>query len=107
MGRPEPRLNYSHRLTDGILVQVPIPAYIGVSTQPYVNAAKVLNTGIEGTFAWRRKLGAPDLEPGFNGPTISNTGKAPGPGNTQIPPGRHGNEATFTTRTAGAPPNGC
>ncbi len=44
-GQLEATLDYYHRLTDGILVQVPIPNYIGVSTQPYVNAAKVLNTG--------------------------------------------------------------
>src|SRR5256712_484206 len=106
-GQLEATLDYYHRLTDGILVQVPIPAYIGVSTQPYVNAAKVLNTGIEGTFAWRRKLGAADLELGLNGSTISNTVKALGQGNTQILAGGLGNEVTFTTRTAVGQPIGC
>ena len=61
-GQLEATLDYYHRLTDGILVQVPIPTYIGVSTQPYVNAAKVVNTGIEGSFVWRHKIGAADLD---------------------------------------------
>ena len=106
-GQLEATLDYYHRLTDGILVQVPIPNYIGVSSQPYVNAAKVLNTGIEGTFAWRRKLGAADLELGLNGSTINNTVKALGQGNTQILAGGLGNEVTFTTRTAIGQPIGC
>ncbi len=106
-GQLEATLDYYHRLTDGILVQVPIPNYIGVSSQPYVNAAKVLNTGIEGTFAWRRKLGAADLELGLNGSTINNTVKALGQGNTQILAGGLGNEVTFTTRTTVGQPIGC
>src|SRR6266581_1080497 len=106
-GQLEATLDYYHRLTDGILVQVPIPNYIGVSSQPYVNAAKVLNTGIEGTFAWRRKLGAADLELGLNGSTINNTVKALGQGNTQILAGGLGNEVTFTTRTTVDQPIGC
>jgi hypothetical protein len=106
-GQLEATLDYYHRLTDGILVQVPIPNYIGVSTQPFVNAAKVLNTGLEGTFAWRRKLGAADLDLGLNGATISNTVKALGQGNSQILAGGLGNEVAYTTRTTVGQPIGC
>lgn len=106
-GHLEATLDYYHRLTDGILVQVPIPNYVGVSTQPFVNAAKVLNTGIEGTFAWRRKLGAADLELGLNGATINNTVKALGQGNSQILAGGLGNEVSYTTRTTVGQPIGC
>jgi TonB-linked SusC/RagA family outer membrane protein len=106
-GQLEATLDYYHRLTDGILVQVPIPNYIGVSTQPFVNAAKVLNTGLEGTFAWRRKFGAADLDLGLNGATISNTVKALGQGNSQILAGGLGNEVAYTTRTTVGQPIGC
>jgi TonB-linked SusC/RagA family outer membrane protein len=106
-GQLEATLDYYHRLTDGILVQVPIPNYIGVSTQPYVNAAKVLNTGIEGTFAWRRKLGDADLDLGLNGSTVNNTVKALGQGNSQILAGGLGNEVQYTTRTTVGQPIGC
>ncbi len=106
-GHLEATLDYYHRLTDGILVRVPIPNYVGVSTQPFVNAAKVLNTGIEGTFVWRHKLGAADLDLGLNGATISNTVKALGQGNSQILAGGLGNEVAYTTRTAVGQPIGC
>jgi TonB-linked SusC/RagA family outer membrane protein len=106
-GQLEATIDYYHRLTDGILVQVPIPNYIGVSTQPYVNAAKVLNSGLEGTFVWHRKLGAADLDLGLNGATISNTVKALGQGNSQILAGGLGNEVAYTTRTAVGQPIGC
>ena len=106
-GQLEATLDYYHRLTDGILVRVPIPNYVGVSTQPFVNAAKVLNTGIEGTFVWRRKWGDADLQLGLNGATVNNTVKALGEGQQPILAGGLGNEVTFTTRTVAGQPIGC
>ena len=50
-------VDYYRRLTDGILVRVPIPSYVGVSQAPFVNAAEVLNSGLEGTVNWSGMVG--------------------------------------------------
>ena len=72
-----------------------------------MNAAKVRNSGVEGTFTWRAKAGALDYEVGFNGATISNKVLALGQGKSEILGGGLGNEVTFTTRTVVGQPIGC
>ena len=106
-GRLEATLDYYHRVTDGILVQVPLPLYVGAAGSPFVNAAKVRNSGVEGTFTWHAKAGALDYEVGFNGATISNKVLALGQGKSEILGGGLGNEVTFTTRTVVGQPIGC
>ncbi len=106
-GRLEATLDYYHRVTDGILVQVPLPLYVGAAGSPFVNAAKVRNSGVEGTFTWRAKAGALDYEVGFNGATINNKVLALAQGKSEILGGGLGNEVTFTTRTVVGQPIGC
>jgi TonB-linked SusC/RagA family outer membrane protein len=99
-------LDYYNRLTDGILVRVPIPRYVGVSTEPFVNAAKVENTGVEGAFTWTESRGDFRYEFNVNGSTLKNRVKSLGQGREQILGGGLGNEVTFTTRTVVGEPIG-
>ena len=46
-------IDYYNRITDGILLDVPIPAYVGSTANPIVNAAKVQNKGWDFTLNWR------------------------------------------------------
>lgn len=106
-GRLEATLDYYRRVTDGILVEVPIPTHVGVDQQPFVNAAEVLNTGVEGTFTWRRSWGDLNLDLGLNGATINNKVRSLAEGKEQILGGGLGNEITSSTRTVPGQPIGC
>ena len=106
-GRLAATVDYYRKVTDGILVQVPIPNYVGAQTNAYVNAAKVRNSGVEGTFTWEGKSGALDYEIGLNGATISNKVLALGQGKNEILDGGLGNEVSSTTRTIVGQPIGC
>ncbi|MEY3322592.1 MAG: hypothetical protein RLZZ417_2175 [Bacteroidota bacterium] len=46
-----------HRLTSKILVPVPIPDYVGSAGNPYVNAADVVNKGLDITLNFQNKEG--------------------------------------------------
>jgi TonB-linked SusC/RagA family outer membrane protein len=46
-----------HRLTSKILVPVPIPDYVGSAGNPYVNAADVVNKGLDFTLNFQNKEG--------------------------------------------------
>jgi len=46
-----------HRLTTKILVPVPIPDYVGSAGNPYVNAADVVNKGLDITLNFQNKEG--------------------------------------------------
>ncbi len=98
--------DYYRRLTDGILVQVPIPAYVGATSQPFVNAAEVLNTGVEGTLTWSSRIGSLDFELGVNASTLHNEVKSLGGGREEILGGGLGNEISFTQRTVPGKPIG-
>ncbi|MGH7480681.1 MAG: SusC/RagA family TonB-linked outer membrane protein [Longimicrobiales bacterium] len=105
-GRLGATVDWYHRLTDGILVQIPIPRFVGVSTEPFVNAAEVLNTGLEGSLNWADALGDITYEFGINGSTLENEVKALGGGREQILSGGLGNETSVTTRTVVGQPIG-
>lgn len=105
-GRVEATFDYYRRLTDGILVQVPIPRYVGVGQFPFVNAAEVLNSGFEGTLTWSGDVGGLGFELGVNGATVKNEVKALGEGQEEILGGGWGNEITFSTRTVVGEPIG-
>lgn len=45
-------VEYYDRVTDGILVQVPIPDYVGAG-EPFVNAAEVKNYGFDFSLSWQ------------------------------------------------------
>ncbi|MEJ2677856.1 MAG: TonB-dependent receptor [Gemmatimonadota bacterium] len=105
-GRIEATVDYYNRLTDGILVQVPIPLYVGANSDPTVNAAKVLNDGLEGTVNWTQEVGDVKLQIGVNASTLRNKVKALGQGQDQILAGGLPNEVAFTTRTVPGHPVG-
>jgi TonB-linked SusC/RagA family outer membrane protein len=105
-GRLTTTLDYYNRLTDGILVRVPIPRYVGVTTEPFVNAAEVENRGFEAALSWAETRGDFQLELNVNGATVDNEVKSLGQGREQILGGGLGNEVTFTTRTVVGQPIG-
>jgi TonB-linked SusC/RagA family outer membrane protein len=105
-GRVEATLDYYNRLTDGILVQVPIPLYVGANSNPTVNAAKVANNGFEGSLNWTHDIGDVKLQLGANASTVNNKVKALGQGQDQILGGGLPNEVAFTTRTVPGHPVG-
>jgi TonB-linked SusC/RagA family outer membrane protein len=105
-GRLNATVDYYNRLTDGILVRVPIPRYVGVGTEPFVNAAEVENRGFEGSITWAEQRGDFEVELNLNGATLTNEVKALGEGREQILGGGLGNEVTFTTRTVVGEPIG-
>ncbi|HEX6925619.1 MAG TPA: TonB-dependent receptor [Longimicrobiaceae bacterium] len=98
-GRVGATLDWYNRLTDGILVRVPIPDFVGVSTQPFVNAAEVLNRGFEATLELNQQFGELGVSLGLNASTIDNEVKELGQGNEAIFGGGLGNEVGITTRT--------
>jgi TonB-linked SusC/RagA family outer membrane protein len=95
-GEVRTTVDYYNRLTDGILVQLQIPRFVGSAGNPTVNAAEVENRGWEGSVSWARRVGGLGFEVGANGTTIRNevkslgegrefffTGSVSGMGNTQ------------------------
>ena len=105
-GRLTATLDYYNRLTDGILVRVPIPGYVGVGTEPFVNAAEVENRGFEAVLGWSERRGDFDFEFNVNGATVNNEVKELGEGREEIFGGGLGNEVTITTRTVVGQPIG-
>ncbi len=77
-------IDYYQRTTDGILIAVPIPLYVGTATFPTVNAAKVENKGIDLTLGWRDKIGDFGYNIGIIGSTVNNKVLALGQGNTEL-----------------------
>ena len=107
-GRLDATADYYRRVTDGILVQVPIPLYVGVATNTYVNAAQVESSGFEATLDLPGpKSGPVGYDLGVNASTVHNEVLQLGQGNKQILAGGLGNEVTFSTRTAVGHPIGC
>ncbi|MGV8138924.1 MAG: TonB-dependent receptor [Mangrovibacterium sp.] len=64
--------DYFHRLTDGILVQLPIPATLGDKDAPYQNLAEVKNTGWEFAASYADKIGKLKFSVGFNLTQVQN-----------------------------------
>ncbi|MCB9080095.1 MAG: TonB-dependent receptor [Lewinellaceae bacterium] len=65
-------LDYYQRQTKQILVPVPIPDYVGSSGNPYVNAADVLNRGIDFQLNYQGKIGKLGYSIGALGSTVYN-----------------------------------
>jgi TonB-linked SusC/RagA family outer membrane protein len=102
-GRVGATFDWYSRLTDGILVRVPIPDYVGVAQQPFVNAAEVLNRGFEATLAFSQRFGDLGVELGVNTATVSNEVRELGQGNDQIIGGGRGNLGNLTRTIVGEP----
>lgn len=92
--------DYYRRVTDGILLQLPVPDFSGVDVDPFVNTAEVRNSGFEGRIGWSQTL-----ESGFsyrvsvNGSTVNNEVESLAEGKTEL----FGGQILGTTSTRTAP----
>jgi TonB-linked SusC/RagA family outer membrane protein len=50
-------LDYYKKVSDQLLMQVPLPSYVGVSSAPYSNAGGITNKGIELQLGYNHKFG--------------------------------------------------
>ncbi len=90
--------DYYNRKSEKILVPVPIPDYVGSSGDPYVNAADVVNSGIDFTVNYTSKAGKFNYRIGLLGSTVKNEVLALGTGQDTIPDvAITGEFATLTT----------
>lgn len=105
-GRLGATLDYYTRTTDDILIDVPIPRYIGAEGQPFVNAAEVKNSGFEASLTWALQRDNWGYEIGVNGATVNNEVLALAEGRSEIFGGGLGNETGFTTKTVVGEPIG-
>jgi TonB-linked SusC/RagA family outer membrane protein len=93
-------IDYYRRVTDGILVRVPIPDLVGVNVEPVVNAAEVLNNGFDLSLNWSDNVGRDfSYQIGLVGSTTHNEVQALGQGREEIFGGGLVNEISFTTLT--------
>lgn len=105
-GQLAAEVDYYNRTTSGILVQVPIPEYVGVDTQPFVNAAEVVNSGLEAQISLSQSHGDFSYEVSVNGATTNNEVESLGSGKEEILGGGLANEVSFTTKTEPGHPIG-
>ena len=99
-------VDYYNRNTDGILVAIPIPGYVGVVGQPIVNAAEVRNSGLEFTLNWRETAGNLFYSIGGNLTTVNNEVLSLGRGNEDIFGGGVGVGGMLATKTVIGKPIG-
>lgn len=90
--------DYYYRLSEKILVPVPIPDYVGSAGDPFVNAADVKNTGWDFSLSYSNKPGKFNYRIALNGSTVQNEVIALGSGRDTIPDvAITGEFATLTT----------
>ena len=75
---------YYYRETQDILLSVPIPNYVGSSTDPYINAANVANSGLDFSMGWRETRGDFSYNVHATLSTIYNEVKALGEGKEEL-----------------------
>lgn len=92
-------IDWYNRLTQGILVDLPIPDYIGAANRPVVNAAEVLNRGVDLNLIWRETRGKWSYVLRLNGSTVHNEVVSLGEGNEEIFGGGIGEGGKLGTRT--------
>ncbi len=90
-------LDFYINRTDNVLVRVPIPAYVGSSQDPNLNAANIENRGIEWNINWRDKIGKVFYSVGAIGTTLRNRVISLGDNKEEILGG--GTSAGLATRT--------
>ncbi len=66
-------LDFYKKVSNGLLMQVPLPAYAGFANAPYSNAGGITNKGIELQLGYTKKVG--DFNLGFNGNIAYNNNK--------------------------------
>lgn len=92
-------LDYYYRRTNDILVGVPIPAYVGASNNPIVNAASVENRGVDLSLNWREQRGDFGYNFGIVASTVNNKVLDIGEGNEAIFGGAVGISGLLGSRT--------
>ncbi len=97
--RLQTEVDYYQRDTEGVLVDVPIPDYVGVGNNPVVNAAEVRNNGFDFNVSWRQSTGDWNYNIGIVASTVNNEVLALGQGNEEIFAGGLVNEISSTTLT--------
>ncbi|MEO0898659.1 MAG: TonB-dependent receptor [Bacteroidota bacterium] len=99
-------VDYYSRVTNDILVSVPIPDYVGSRSDPVINAARVLNRGWDVNLNWRHQIG--DFVYGIGGvaSTVYNEVLALGEGREEILGGGLGVGGLLGTRTVVGQPIG-
>lgn len=98
-------VDWYRKKTNDILVRVPIPALVGVQTPPIVNAASVLNSGIDANVKWRGGNRDFTYSIGLTGSTVHNEVLSLGSQKDEILGGDVRN-LSFTTRTVAGHPIG-
>lgn len=96
--RLDTEFDWYHRTTNDILINVPIPNMVGVTGEPIVNAASVLNTGFEMNINWQHAGSDFSYEIGLTGTTVENEVLSLGAGREEIIAGGVRNLGA-TTRT--------
>lgn len=104
--RLDAQIDYYNRTTNDILVQVPIPGYVGVNTQPYVNAAQVRNSGFDLSINYLDQVGDVSYRIGVVGSTVNNEVLSLGGGREEILGGPVGEGGKLATRTVVGQPIG-
>ena len=100
-------IDWYDRLTDGILVAVPIPEFVGSANFPIVNAAEVRNTGVDVNLQWQDRISDNfSYNFGLVAGTVNNTVEALGQGNEAIFGGDLGVGGQLGTRTTIGQPIG-
>jgi len=93
---------YYNRLTDGILVRVPIPNSTGIDDAPFKNAAEVRNSGVEFILNYQGDFGDISYNISANGGFNQNEVLSLGEGNP-IPNGNRGGIGNITLTDVGNP----
>lgn len=93
-------IDYYRRVTDGILIDIPIPDIVGVNEEPTVNAAEVLNRGFDLNLTWDNSVGDDfNYRVGLVGSTVHNEVLSLGGGREEILGANVGSVVSFATRT--------
>jgi len=88
------------RVTDGILLQIEIPDYVGVDAPPFVNAADILNSGVDFKLDWRERVNDKfSYNLSFIGSTVYNETLELGQGKEALDGGGLGYNGILGTRT--------
>lgn len=64
--------DYYKKTTDGMLLNVPLPAYLGFPNSPWSNAGGVKNSGLEFDFSFKEKVGKLNYTVAGNLSTVKN-----------------------------------
>lgn len=92
-------IDYYSRITDGILVDVPIPVFVGSANNPVVNAAKVKNSGFDINLFWKERKGDWSYNISLIASTVNNEVQQLGEGKEELFGGDLGVGGKLGTRT--------